>query len=156
MFEGWLTGKTNNFRPSKNPQRNLHPLYCLHFFYCETSNPEASWNTNILWHLTQLTVKSSWGSHLLTVAYLVLQDCVMLLRWDGPGQSQAALRGVTLPNHRHQWWYCADDRRHLNTAGCSDYLEVSPSSSPALTVMGGSDVDAAAGRFLATELRYPT
>lgn len=48
------------------------------------------------------------SSHLLTVAYLVLQDDVVWLSRDGPVQSQAALCGLALLNTRHQRWHCAD------------------------------------------------
>lgn len=97
----------------------------------------------------------SGSSHLLTVADLVLQDGVVRLSWDRPVQSQAALGGVTLPNHRHQRWHCTDGRRILNTAGYSDHSCLSTSSSRLLTVMGSGDVDTFAGRFLAAELRHP-
>lgn len=70
-------------------------------------------------------------------------------------QSQTALRGVTLPNHRHQRWHCTDGRRIINTTGNSDYLHLSTSSPPPPTVVACGDVDAFAGRVLAAELRDP-
>ena len=70
-------------------------------------------------------------------------------------QSQAALRGVTLPDHRHQRRHCTEGSRNINTTRNSDASHLFTSCSPLLTVMVCGDVDAFTGRFLGTELRHP-
>lgn len=70
-------------------------------------------------------------------------------------QSQTALRGVTLPNHRHQQWHCTDGRRIINTTSHSDCLYLSSSTSPPLTIMACGNVNTFTGRVLAAKVRHP-
>lgn len=95
------------------------------------------------------------SSHLLTVADLVLKDGVVRLSRDRPMQSQTALCGVTLPNHRHKRRHCTDGRRIINTTAKMDYLYLSTCLPSPLTVMACGDVDTFTGRVFATELWDP-
>lgn len=94
------------------------------------------------------------GSHLLAVAQLILQDGVVRLSWDGPVQSQTALRGVALPDHRHQRGHCTHGRGIISITWNSGLFVPPPRLSPRLTVVARGDVDGLAGGVLAAEARH--
>lgn len=101
------------------------------FNYICTESAFFSWackkkNRSSIW--TDSSGMSSGSSYLLTVAQLILQDGVVWLSRGRPVQSQTALCGVALPNHRHQWRHCTDGSRIINTVKFGLFIPFHPSS----------------------------